>query len=352
MAGTSGVEAPQARAAIDGDTVKTKVLVLAGGRSAERDVSLATGDAVSRALNDTGFNVLFFDPATNHPPITWTPENAKSLIDRLPPDPHSLQQNGLPMGAVMSPADVTRARFDGIDIVFIALHGGDGENGRLQALLDTCGVSYTGSGMAASALAMDKHASKRIFLAEEIPTPSWRIIDRGETPEIDSFIDELGLPLIVKEEGQWEDALREGFRWDERLIVEEFITGREITVSILGDQALPVVEIIPTHELYDYECKYTSGCSNYVCPADLTDEQAAEVQEYALRAFQALGCAGYARVDFRMSNEGEFYCLEVNTLPGMTALSLVPKAARAAGIEFPHLLQRICELAKPRLPSS
>lgn len=362
MSGASGVHAPQKAVSIDGDRVKTKVLVLAGGRSAERDVSLATGDAVSRGLNDAGFNVLFFDPATNHPPITWTPENAKSLIDRLPPDPTSLQQNGLPMGTVLSPADVTRARFDGIDLVFIALHGGDGENGRLQALLDTCGVSYTGSGMAASALAMDKHASKRIFLAEGIPTPGWRIINRGDMPTIDGFVRELGLPLIVKpnaqgstvgltlvkDKGQWEKALTEGFRWDERLIVEEYIAGREITVSVLGDQALPVVEIIPTHELYDYECKYTSGCSNYVCPADLTEAKTRLVQEHALRAFQVLDCAGYARVDFRMAPDGAFYCLEVNTLPGMTSTSLVPKAARAAGIEFPQLLQHICELATPR----
>lgn len=347
---------------LTGDDVKTKVLVLAGGRSAERDVSLSTGAAVSRALNESGAEVLFFDPASSHPPVIWTPERAQTIIDRLPPDPSIMQVEGLPEGVAMTPRDVTRARFDGVDLVFIALHGGDGENGRLQALLDTCGVAYTGSGMAASSLAMDKHASKRIFVAETIPTPRWRVVDRGAHPGIDSFAAELGLPLIVKpnaqgstvgltlvrEPDQWDNALHEGFRWDKRLLVEEYIPGREITVAILGDRALPVVEIIPSHDLYDYECKYTSGGSQYVCPADLSADQSALVQEIGLKAFYALGCEGYARVDFRMSPSGEFYCLEVNTLPGMTATSLVPKAARAAGIEFPKLLQRICDLSVER----
>ncbi|GAB4317347.1 MAG: D-alanine--D-alanine ligase [Candidatus Zixiibacteriota bacterium] len=345
-----------------GEDVKTKVLVLAGGRSAERDVSLSTGAAVSRALNESGAEVFFFDPASSHPPLTWTPERANAIINRLPPDPSIMQMKGLPAGIAMTPNDVSRASFDDVDLVFIALHGGDGENGRLQALLDTCGVAYTGSGMAASSLAMDKHASKRVFVAEGIPTPRWKVIDRGAHPGINLFAAELGMPLIVKpnsqgstvgltlvrEDTRWNEALEEGFRWDKRLLVEEYIPGREITVAILGDRPLPVVEIIPSHDLYDYECKYTSGGSQYVCPADLTAEQTASVQEIGLKAFHALGCEGYARVDFRMSPSGDFYCLEVNTLPGMTATSLVPKAARAAGIEFPELLQRICELAVQR----
>lgn len=340
----------------------TRVLVLAGGRSAERDVSLSTGAAVSRALDESGSDVLFFDPASSHPPITWTPDQARTIIDRLPPDPSIMQVKGLPAGVAMTPADVPRASFDGVDLVFIALHGGDGENGRLQALLDTCGVAYTGSGMAASALAMDKHASKRVFVAEQIPTPRWRVIEHGQYPDIDPYQAQMGLPLIVKpnsqgstvgltlvkDQSQWREALDEGFRWDQRLLVEEYISGREITVSVVGDEALPVVEIIPSHDLYDYECKYTSGGSQYVCPAELTEQQTARVQEIGLQAFHALGCEGYARVDFRMSPDEEFYCLEVNTLPGMTSTSLVPKAARAAGIEFPQLLQRICELAVQR----
>jgi D-alanine-D-alanine ligase len=336
-----------------------KVLVLTGGRSAERDVSLSSGAAICRALHEAGFEVLLFDPATSRPPVAWNPESGMAAIDKTPPDPKALVAEGLPFGVAMTPADVSRADLNQIDLVFIALHGGDGENGRLQALLDTCGVHYTGSGMAASALAMDKHAAKRIFRAEEIPTPRWRILDRGDDMTYGEATGELGTPLIVKpnaqgstvgltlvrEKAQWADALAEGFRWDERLIVEEYIAGREITVGVLGDRALPVVEITPTHDLYDYECKYTSGRSSYTCPADLTAEQTARVQELGLRAFRALDCRGYARTDFRMSDDGQFYCLEVNTLPGMTSTSLVPKAARAAGMSFEELLRQICELA-------
>lgn len=341
-----------------GEKVSAKVIVLTGGRSAERDVSLATGVAVSKGLHDAGFNVLIFDPANTHPPVEWHPETGGTLIESKPPDPKALAIGGVPAGVVMTPDDLTRADLHDVDLVFIALHGGDGENGRLQAMLDTCGVRYTGSGMNASALAMDKHSAKRIFVAEKIPTPKWRIADSGDELSFDSVRAELGLPIIVKpnaqgstvgltlvkEQSQWAGALRTGFQWDDRLIIEEYIAGREITVAILGEQALPVVEIIPTHELYDYECKYTSGRSNYVCPADLTADQTRRAQELGARAFHALGCKGYARSDFRMSKDGEFYCLEVNTLPGMTATSLVPKAARAAGIEFPELLRRICDL--------
>ena len=341
------------------DSVPLKVIVLTGGRSAERDVSLVTGTAVSRGLHDAGLDVLLFDPASAQPPIAWKPGLDSAAIEAEPPDPEALTANGAGLGAVMTTADLSRAAFDRVDLVFIALHGGDGENGRLQALLDTCGVCYTGSGMNASALAMDKHASKRIFIAEDIPTPRWRIADGENDLSFNDVSKDLGLPLIVKpnaqgstvgltlvrEEAQWDGALKDGFRWDDRLIVEEFIAGREITVSILGDQALPVVEILPTHELYDYECKYTSGRSQYVCPAKLNARMTDRVQGLGLHAFRALGCRGYARVDFRLGNDGRFYCLEVNTLPGMTSTSLVPKAARAAGIEFPELLQRICRLA-------
>lgn len=342
-----------------GEFVSPKVMVLTGGRSAERDVSLVTGIAVSQGLHEAGVDVLVFDPASSQPPIAWHPETDITTIESQPPELNALTANGAGLGVAMTTADLARAALDHVDLVFIALHGGDGENGRLQALLDTAGVRYTGSRMNASALAMDKHASKRIFIAEDVPTPRWRITDAEEDVSFEDASSDLGLPLIVKpnaqgstvgltlvrEEAQWIAALKGGFRWDDRLLIEEFIAGREITVSILGDRALPVVEILPTHELYDYECKYTSGRSQYVCPAELNPRMTDRVQTMGLRAFRALGCRGYARVDFRLGNGGQFYCLEVNTLPGMTSTSLVPKAAHAAGIEFPELLQRICQLA-------
>lgn len=334
------------------------VLVIAGGRSSERDVSLASGAAVARGLADAGMRVLFFDPALPHPPLEWRPDTNAAHIDRTPPSPEQLA-GGAPVGVALTPGDLTRVDLKNVDLVFIALHGGDGENGRLQALLDAAGVAYTGSGMAASALAMDKHASKRIFIAEQIPTPRWRVLDRGETLPFETARAQLALPLIVKpneqgstvgltlvtEAAQWDIALESAFRWDDRILIEEYIDGRELTVGVLGDEPLPVVEIIPEHGLYDYECKYTSGRSQYICPADLTAEQMQVLQDLGLRAFRALNCNGYARADFRMSGEELFYCLEVNTLPGMTSTSLVPKAARAAGIEFPQLLDRICRLA-------
>jgi D-alanine-D-alanine ligase len=334
------------------------VLVIAGGRSSERDVSLSTGAAVCRGMSDAGMRVITFDPALPNPPLEWRPEIAGTRIEMIPPTPEELA-GGAPVGVALTPGDLTRVDFKNIDLVFIALHGGDGENGRLQALLDSAGIAYTGSGMASSAMAMDKHASKRLFIAEQIPTPRWRVLDRGEGLTFETARAQLGTPLIVKpnaqgstvgltlvkESGQWRQAIEDAFRWDERLLVEEYIDGRELTVGVLGDEPLPVVEIIPEHGLYDYECKYTSGRSQYICPADLTADQTQAVQDFGLRAFRALGCNGYARSDFRLSSQGLFYCLEVNTLPGMTATSLVPKAARAAGIEFPELLARICRLA-------
>ncbi|MBI5869038.1 MAG: D-alanine--D-alanine ligase [candidate division Zixibacteria bacterium] len=344
-------------------TSNLRVLVLAGGRSSERDVSLATGAAVSRGLHDAGFHILTFDPVVSPRAIPWSPDAGAASIDTTPPDQSVLASNGNPMGTALTPQDLAMVDLKSVDLVFIALHGGDGENGRLQALLDLCGVRYTGSGMMASALAMDKHAAKRIFTAEGIPTPRWFAAEPGMIPTFDEVRATIGLPLIIKpscqgstvglslvrDESQWDKALSDAFVWDQRVLIEEFIAGRELTVGVLGGQTMPVVEIIPTHEIYDYECKYTSGRTQYICPADLTPEQADEVQRLGLDAFNALGCQGYARTDFRMSKDGRFFCLEVNTLPGMTSLSLVPKAARTAGIEFPDLLKRICQLAlEPR----
>ena len=336
-----------------------KVLVLVGGRSSERDVSLATGAAVSRGLHDAGFNVLTFDPVVSAGAVPWSPDAQSALIDTNPPDLSALVTNGNPVGSALTPQDLAMVHLNSTDLVFIALHGGDGENGRLQALLDLCGVRYTGSGMMASALAMDKHAAKRVFIAERIPTPRWLIAQPDNIPVFSEVRRNLDLPVIVKpssqgstvglslvrQESEWEKALNDAFEWDRTVLIEEFIAGRELTVGVLGDQVLPVVEIVPTHEIYDYECKYTSGRTQYICPADLTPAQTAEVQQLGLDAFKALGCRGYARTDFRMSKDGRFFCLEVNTLPGMTSLSLVPNAARAAGIEFPQLIRRICELA-------
>lgn len=330
-----------------------KVLVLAGGRSAERDVSLATGAAVGTALVERGAEVFALDPGISPRVIEWTSQMAKEQIGTTPPE-------GLTGSSpTIAPNDLSLSDLKNLDLVFIALHGGDGENGRLQALLDMAGIRYTGSGMLASALAMDKHASKRIFVAEGIPTPEWRMLYAPDDLEYEEAVEALGTPLIVKpnaqgstvgltlveKKTQWGDAIAEAFRWDSSVMIEQFIDGKELTVGVVGEMALPVVEIRPKHLLYDYECKYTDGMCEYLCPAPITPAQTRACQEQGVEAFRALGCRGYARTDFRMDNEGHMYCLEVNTLPGMTSHSLVPKGAKAAGIDFPELVARICRLA-------
>jgi D-alanine-D-alanine ligase len=240
-------------------------------------------------------------------------------------------------------------------VVFLGLHGGRGEDGTIQALLDLTGVPYTGSGHLASALAMDKDLSKRLFLQHEVPTPKWLMAPVSEA-EVQRTI---GFPAIVKPSKQGSTvglslvkspadlsaAIALAARHDDEVMIEEFIAGRELTVGILGGVALPVGEIIPVHELYDYECKYTPGMAREVFPAELSVKASAEVQELARVAFRALKLRGYARIDFRMSAGGQFYCLEANTLPGMTELSLIPQAAVAAGISFPELCERIVQLA-------
>jgi D-alanine-D-alanine ligase len=241
------------------------------------------------------------------------------------------------------------------DIVFIGLHGGQGEDGTLQALLDLTGVAYTGSGHLASALAMDKDLSKRLFREAGVRTPEWLMAPASD----DNIVTTLGLPVIVKPSKQGstvgltlvkarsalQPAIAEARKFDDEVMIEQFIAGRELTVGILGDEALPVGEIIPKHEIYDYECKYTPGMAREEFPAKLTVAETKAVQELALTAFKALKLAGYARIDFRMTVDGTFYCLEANTLPGMTELSLIPQAAAAAGIAFPELCERIVQLA-------
>ncbi len=249
------------------------------------------------------------------------------------------------------------------EAIFLGLHGGYGEDGTVQAILDLTGVPYTGSGHLASALAMDKDLSKALFRQAGVPTANWLMVrdaGRGTRDALDpEAVLGLGMPLVVKPSKQGSTvglsvvknpddigaAVDLAFEYDDEVMLEAFVPGRELTVGILGSEALPVGEIIPKHEIYDYECKYTAGMADEQFPAKITPEQSARVQEFARRAFRALKLRGYARIDFRMSPEGEFYCLEANTLPGMTGTSLIPQAAAAAGITFPELCERIVLLA-------
>jgi D-alanine-D-alanine ligase len=343
------------------------IAVLLGGYSAERDVSLASGLRIAQALRERGHTVTCVDPAAiDARGVLGRVEEERLLaagVGSTPPSLDALAGLGYGQGGIRPElADWPAVR--AADLCFLALHGGQGEDGTLQALLDLAGIRYTGSGHLASALAMDKHLSKVLFRAAGVGTADWRMAPRlgaadaaGRQRFTDEVTGALGLPVIVKPSKQGSSvaltvvrdaaalwpAVDLAFRYDDAVMVERFVAGRELTVGILGDEALPVLEILPKHEIYDYECKYTPGMAEERV-ADLAPEQAAEAQRQARLAFGALQLGGYARIDFRMDGSGAFFCLEANTLPGMTALSLIPQAAAAAGILFPSLCERIVAL--------
>jgi len=321
-----------------------KVAVLMGGRSSEREISLRTGRGVAQALRNLGHDVAAVDAANG----------------RLLPAGEE-ERAALPTQALEPAGETALARPEtlaGAEVVFIALHGAAGENGTLQALLDLAGKTYTGSGMLASALAMNKAISKRIFAQAGIPTPRWQLLEPGQDAGAVDLAALGGLPLVIKpnEEGssvgltivhetsELPGAITLAAGLGE-VLIEEFIPGRELTVAVLGDEPLPIVEIRPKSGLYDYESKYTAGRSEYFCPADLPEELAARVRALGLEAARVLGCRGVSRVDFRMNDDSVPYCLEVNTVPGMTPTSLVPMAAKARGLSYDQLVQRMLELA-------
>lgn len=341
---------------------KEKVTLFLGGTSSERDVSLASGVRIAAALRERGYEVKAVDPAVG--PLSADDEK-KILaggVKTAPPSEDELRRmarESLPrlVKNIPSPGEA--------DVVFLGLHGGYGEDGTIQALMDVVGMPYTGSGHLASAVAMDKDVSKHLFVNADVPTAKWVLLNAsqwaagGGLQAAEAAQRHVGLPLIVKpskqgstvglsivkQGGELRAAIDEAFRFDDEVLVEEFIAGRELTVCILGGEALPVGEIIPKHEIYDYECKYTPGMAVEEFPAKLTREESDRIQELARRAYRALKLRGCARIDFRMSPTGEFYCLEANTLPGMTGTSLAPQAAAAAGVTFPELCDKIVRLA-------
>ena len=335
-----------------------RITVLMGGTSSERDVSLASGLRIADALRARGHDVKVVDTAKG--PVDRATEQrmiAGGVVKTLPPTPEELAR----MNAESLADTAARLPKRGdCDVAFLALHGGRGEDGTIQALLDLAGVPYTGSGHLASALAMDKDLSKHLMRAHGVRTADWLMATAAHpAPDVAEVARTLGFPVIVKPSKQGSTvglsivkqpselaaAIAEAFRHDDEVMLERFIAGRELTVPILGGEALPVGEIIPKKEIYDYECKYTPGMAEEVFPAALGPAETAAVQRQAQQAFAALKLSGCARIDFRMNAAGEFYCLEANTLPGMTATSLVPQGAAAAGMDFPVLCERIAQLA-------
>ncbi len=298
------------------------VAVLMGGASAEREISLQTGAGVVGALESLGFR-------------TQTLDLDDAFVDAL---------------RALKP-----------DAVFIALHGGAGENGTVQAILDWLAIGYQGSGMRASAVAMDKALTKAVMRSAELPTPSGTVLDiESDTPAMPR---RPGIPCVVKpladgsavgvtivrDATQWPDAIATARRVARRVLVEAYVRGREFTVAVLGERALPVVEIEPADEFYSYHAKYTAGASRHTVPAKVDEAIAIRMQEYALRLHRALGCRDYSRVDVMMdAQDSSLYLLECNTLPGLTPLSLFPEAAAAAGVSYAQLVERLTRAALSR----
>jgi len=329
-----------------------KITVLMGGTSSERNVSLASGIRIVQALRTRGHDVTPMDPARG---VIGAAEERALSTGKVGAEPPSLESLSKFAEGTFLPNLTSMKEIREADVVFLALHGGQGEDGTLQALLDMAHVKYTGSGHLSSALAMDKDLSKKLFRMEDVKTADW-LMAPVTTEQVEGM---LGLPVVVKPSKQGSTvglslvkkreeiatAIEEASKYDDEVMIEAFIPGRELTVGILGDIALPVGEIFPKHEIYDYECKYTAGMASEEFPAKLSKEATEKVQQQALLAFRALKLRGYARIDFRLTTEGEFYCLEANTLPGMTELSLIPQGAAAMGIAFSELCERIVRLA-------
>ena len=307
-----------------------KIGVLAGGTSAEREVSLKSGGAVCKALSDRGYDAVLIDAAGD---LYTTIKEQK------------------------------------VGTVFIALHGGHGENGAVQGYLEVMGIPYTGSGVLASALAMDKEASKKIFQYHGIPVPPFRIVSRDELPGdihslasgclISGTIIGFEMPWVIKpaSEGssigvhivkngdELEAAVEDAFKYGNKIIVEQYIKGKEIQIGILGQKALGGVEVRPSLEFYSYEAKYTPGLTNYILPPEVSTEDYESLKVTALQAHKALGCSGATRVDLILDGKHKAYILEVNTIPGMTETSLLPKIAKLAGLDFGDLIEEILKSA-------
>lgn len=304
-----------------------KVLVIMGGLSSEREVSISSGQGVYEALLEKGYDAVALD----------------------------LSRDNLDKIGEIAP-----------DVVFIALHGRYGEDGTVQGLLDLLGIPYTGSGVATSAICMDKIITKKLLIYEGFPTPEFDVLKKNSFNNngsiISSLINKFGLPVvvksstqgssigtyIVKEENALMDSIQKAFELDREVLVEKFIEGDLLTVAVLGNEyprVLPIIEIVSSNEFYDYESKYTPGMCEHIIPARISDELSQKIEVIAADCYQALGCRGTARIDFMVDKNNNPYILEVNTIPGMTGMSLVPDAARAVGISYADLVEMLINLA-------
>jgi D-alanine-D-alanine ligase len=335
-----------------------KIAVICGGISPERNVSITGGKAVKEALEFKNHQIVMIDPAYGIEGNS-SPDFNNADMSKFPTIEELAQFN--PKSYINC---INSSLFDDVEVAFIVLHGKYGEDGLIQSLLQLRGIPYTGSGVKASSLAMDKASSKLMFSAAGILTPQFTILSSEEAENHETFNELrkfLGKKMVIKPNDQGstigltiiddgnlddiENAVKLALKYSSTALVERFIEGLELTVSIVGNDVLPVIEIITEDGFYDYEHKYTKGRTEYICPAHISEDIAEFTQTMAMSAYNAIGCSGFARVDFRLDEDGQPYCLEVNTIPGFTSQSLVPMAARETGVEFPELCENIINLA-------
>ena len=342
-----------------------KIVVLAGGLSTERDVSFKTGEMVTKALRENGHQVILLDVfmgySDKEEDLTGIFDRAEAVsvkvaaIPETAPDLEKVKaQRKDQSDNFFGPNVIELCRM--ADIVFMALHGENGENGKIQAAFDLFGIRYTGTGYLGSALAMNKGMAKQLFLENGIPTPRGTSLKRGEDA---AKIETCGIhfPCVVKpcsggssigvsivhDKAEYEQALKEAFRWENELVIEEYVKGREFSVGVIDFQALPIIEIAPVEGFYDYKNKYKAGSTVETCPAELSEQITKEMQGYAEKVAEVLGLNTYSRTDFLLDEEGRIFCLEANTLPGMTPTSLLPQEAKVTGVDFNQLCEKLIE---------
>ena len=334
-----------------------KIAVVCGGLSNERDVSITSGACVARALREKGHKVVLVDLYYGY---SGSYDDPAELFEREQEDvAYSVKEETPDIEKILAQGDGSRIGKNVLeickaaDISFLALHGEDGENGKLQATMDMHGIKYTGSGYLGSAIAMNKEVTKIMLRSSGIPVPEGVVLSKGEYAEV-------GFPCVVKpcsggssvgtsmvgSKSEYSAALELAFKYEDHVLVERFIKGRELTVGVMGGKAMPVIEIIPKAGWYDYKNKYQAGLTEEICPAPISAEDTERVQRLAERVHTALMIDVYCRADFLMDNEsGELYCLEANTLPGMTPTSLIPQMGREQGLDFGEVCEKIIKLS-------
>lgn len=338
-----------------------KIVVLAGGTSTEREISIVSGTGICKALRQKGHQAVLMDIFCGDEKVDWEnpfPEEydvdaASAYMSSFNPELENMKKERRNFFGPNVLALCEQA-----DIVFLGLHGANGEDGKVQAAFDLIGIKYTGTGYLSSALAMDKGITKQMFLMHDVPTPKGTSMKKAHAVR---DVKELGMefPVVVKtccggssvgvyiaaDQAEYEKALEDAYSYEDEVVIEEYIKGREFSVAVVDGRAYPVIEIAPLQGFYDYKNKYQPGSTIETCPAELSVELTEKMQRYAEAGARALGLEGYCRLDFMMKENGDMYCLEANTLPGMTPTSLIPQEAQVLGIDYPSLCELLIEVS-------